>query len=82
MKTPHKLRNLSNLAHSVAMLPFVPLCIARPLAKIAGRFYYASPSPSPSRIKPALILAAQVFACGLLGLAFVAGAVLLRELTR
>jgi hypothetical protein len=33
-------------------------------------------------IKSALILAAQVTACGLLGFALVAAAVLLRELTR
>jgi hypothetical protein len=33
-------------------------------------------------IKPALLLAAQTILCGLLGFAFVAAAVLLRELTR
>jgi hypothetical protein len=72
---PHPLRPVSNILHRLAM--HLPLCIARPVAKLSARFYYTDKPECPT-----LTLAAQVTACGLLGLAFVAGAVLLRELTR
>ncbi|WP_396180250.1 hypothetical protein [Flavobacterium sp.] len=72
---PHPLRPVSNILHRLAM--HLPLRFARPVAKLSARLYYTD---KPER--PALTLAAQVAACGLLGLAFVAAAVLLRELTR
>ncbi len=72
---PHPLRPVSNILHRLAMR--LPLRFARPVAKLSARFYYTD---KPER--PALTLAAQVAACGLLGLAFVAAAVILRELTR
>lgn len=37
---PHHLRPLSNLLHAVAMLPIMPLFIARPIAKLASKLYY------------------------------------------
>jgi hypothetical protein len=72
---PHPLRPVSNILHRLAM--HLPLRFARPVAKLSARLYYTD---KPER--PALILAAQVTACGLLGFASIAAAVLLRELTR
>jgi hypothetical protein len=40
--TRHPLRPLSNLLHAVAMLPGMPFPIARLLAKLASRCYFAA----------------------------------------
>jgi hypothetical protein len=37
---PHKHRWISNLLHQAAMLPFMPLRIARKMASASARFYY------------------------------------------
>jgi len=72
---PHPLRPVSNLLHRLAI--HLPLRFARPVAKLSARLYYTD---KPER--PALVATCEIIACGLLGLAFVAAAVLLRELTR
>lgn len=40
--TRHPLRPVSDFLHAVAMLPFLPLCVARPIERLASRFYYAN----------------------------------------
>jgi hypothetical protein len=42
MRTKHTLRAVSDALHTLAMLSFMPLCIARILAKVASRFYYSN----------------------------------------
>ena len=37
---PHRLRFVSDILHNVAMLPCMPLPIARIIGKAASRFYY------------------------------------------
>jgi hypothetical protein len=37
---PHKHRWISNLLHQAAMLPFMPLRIARKMASASARLYY------------------------------------------
>lgn len=40
-KQPHKLRFASNALFRVAMLPVWPLCVAKLLASLSNRIYYA-----------------------------------------
>jgi hypothetical protein len=37
----HPLRIFSHILHAVAMLPCMPLCIARIIAKASARLYYS-----------------------------------------
>jgi hypothetical protein len=77
---PHPLRFISSTMFHLAACPLMPRCLARKFARLSGYFYWTD--KAPSKTGPTLTLAAQVTACGLLGLTLVAGAVLLRELTR
>ena len=36
----HPLRPLSNVLHKVAMLPFMPLALARKISALSSRLYY------------------------------------------
>ena len=36
----HPLRQLSNVLHMIAMLPFVPLALARKISALSSRLYY------------------------------------------
>ena len=38
----HPLRRLSDLLHNIAMLPFMPMFLARPIAKLSSKFYYVA----------------------------------------
>ena len=38
----HPLRRLSDLLHNIAMLPFMPMLIARPLANLSSKYYYVA----------------------------------------
>ncbi len=37
---PRYLRRLSDLLHNLAMIHFMPLCVARPIAKLSSKLYY------------------------------------------